>query len=360
MTRGKKFKYLMFVGLALALVASLVAGACAPAAPEEAEKVEFETQRWEPSSWVPAGIVWDNLVYLSDYVTEMSDGRLVLTPSAPGGVAPVDEQLDAVAAGTTEAMSIAPAYYTGKIPVFFWYNDSAATPRTIAEIRDLYEFFKGGRITKIIDDELAKYGDVVNVANAYYKQDVIWTSNVPIRGIADVEGVMFRTAGLPSPVLDSLGAGTMWAPGDEMYTMLATGVVDAVTYDSVVTMTSMSIHEVTKYWIKEPKVARTGSDLFVVNGTVWNGLGDDLKAILKAAIEASVARGSYAHELEVGDAWQFVKDFGIEVIEWSEEDILAYAAAMKDVLWSEYRTDSSSIEYSDILEQWAVERGIWK
>ncbi|MCK5721597.1 MAG: hypothetical protein KAI84_03605, partial [Gammaproteobacteria bacterium] len=66
------------------------------------QPVQSETpkvQKWQPSSWLPSGITWDTIGYVSEYVKRMSNGRLVMTPSAPGAIVPVAEQLNAVSMG---------------------------------------------------------------------------------------------------------------------------------------------------------------------------------------------------------------------------------------------------------------------
>jgi len=119
MTRKKIWILISSICLSLVL-AALLLPACAPATPEEAAeeiaaleaeiadladelaaekakasdlekevaalKKPVEVQNWEPSSWLSAGIGWDSVVYMADYITRMSDGRIVVTPSAPGAI----------------------------------------------------------------------------------------------------------------------------------------------------------------------------------------------------------------------------------------------------------------------------------
>ncbi|PIE61357.1 MAG: hypothetical protein CSA29_03890, partial [Desulfobacterales bacterium] len=51
-----------------------------------------KTYRWQPSSWIPSGISWDSIGYVCDYVTKMSNKRIIMKPSAPGAIVPVSEQ----------------------------------------------------------------------------------------------------------------------------------------------------------------------------------------------------------------------------------------------------------------------------
>jgi len=395
MIRGKRIKFLVFTTLALVLLVSLVAGACAKAAPEgaaEAEIAALEAEidelegdvsakdaeisdleadiaalkapgkvlEWEPSTWLPAGIIWDTLVYEAELITSMSDGRLVVTATAPGAVCPVEEQLDAVATGATEAMTVWPGYFPGKVTITALQGGDAVIPVTMGELADLYGEYEGGRINELFREEYAKYGDVYFAGNEFWTCNNIIASKVPIYGIADLEGVPFRSSELVARVLTSFGAGTVWFPGGEIYTSLATGIVDATTYSGAPDCLAMSFQEVTKYWIKEPVCLAGAADAWIINGTAWKNLDDDLKAIVEAAMEAGSWRSQWAQEKEMAQAWITAQEeYGIEVIVWSEEDQVAFYSRTKELALAEWGDDPASAEYFEIAGRFMAEKGYW-
>ena len=390
MIRGKKVKFLVFASLALVLAVSLVAGACAPAAPEEgvaeleaelatekakvsglqgdvsdleaeiaALKAPGEVQEWEPSTWLSAGIIWDTLVYEAEIITEMSDGRIVVTATAPGAVCPVEEQLDAVATGATEVMSVWPGYFPGKVTITALQGGDVVIPVTMGELGELYGSYEGGRINELFREEYAKYGDVYFIDNEFWTCNNIITSTVPIYGVADLEGVPFRSSELVARVLASFGAGTVWFPGGEIYTSLATGIVDACTYSGAPDALAMSFHEVTNYWIKEPVCLAGASDAWIVNGTVWKNLPDDLKAIVEGAIEAGSWRNQWVQEMDMAKAWITAEEYGIEVIVWSAADQAEFYAKTKELALAEWSDDPACAEYFEIAERFMIEKGYW-
>ena len=205
MRRGTEIKYLMFIGLALALAGSLVAGACAPAAAPgeavaelEAEIADLEDDvaaekanvkdlegdvsdlekeiaalkkpakvyRWEPATWISAGMSWDGVVYWSNHLNALSDGRIVATPTAPGAVCPVEEQAEAVGAGTTGAMMPTMSYYAGKFEEAAIYNTSIGV-RSCEDQMYCYEFFENGRVQEIFFDAIEERYNVKAVATSY-------------------------------------------------------------------------------------------------------------------------------------------------------------------------------------------------
>ncbi|MFO7784397.1 MAG: TRAP transporter substrate-binding protein [Thermodesulfobacteriota bacterium] len=322
-------------------------------------QAKAKVYKWQPSSWLPSGITWDTIGYISKYVEKMSDGRLVMTPSAPGAIVPVAEQLDAVGMGVMEATFIWPGYFPGELPVAFMHGDCFAAPRTIAELRYLYESYEDGRIMELLREEYAKHG-VHLVGNLYWTLDNLMISKVPINGVDDIKGMKFRASELIALQLAHLGAGTIWTPGDEIYTMLSTGAVDAITFSHAADMVAMGFHEVTEYWVKYPTVVGPAADALIVNMDVWKALPDDLKAMLEMAVEAGTARNAFEAELTIAEAWNFVEKEGIEIVKWSEEDAKKLAGTARVVVPEKYYKDPAFKEISQIVERWAIEMGYWE
>jgi len=338
-------------GLLVALTgAFLVVGSSLPAF--------AKTYNWQPSSWLPSGISWDSIAYMSDYVNRMSGGRMNLKPSAPGAIVPVAEQLDAVGMGVMQATFIWPGYFPGALPVTFSHGDSFAAPKTIAEMRYLYEQYEDGRIMKILREEYAKHG-VYLVGNVYWTLDNLMISKKPLRGVKDIKGLKFRSSELIALQLAKLGAGTIWTPSTEIYTMLSTGGVDAITFSNAADNVAMGFHEVTKYWVKSPTAVGPAADALIVNLKTWKSLPDDLKAILEAACEIGSARNKFEAELTIKEAWK-VAEKKVEVIEWSDEDARILAGTAREAVPEKYFKDKAFKEIFDITEKWATEKGYWE
>jgi TRAP-type C4-dicarboxylate transport system substrate-binding protein len=391
MLRSKKIKYLVLLGVALALVISLVAGACAPAAPtgEEADCSDVEAEltsekakvsdledevsdleaeiaglkkpakvyRWEPSVWISAGSPWDYLLYMAEILEETSDGRIEMTPSAPGAVVPVEELAEAVGAGTTQAMLPTPSYYAGKFPMAAVYNTSIGLP-TWVHMANCYEKFQDGRAFELYKQEMEKLYNVEVVAERIGPVLAIISSRIDVPTINDLEGMKFRCGDdhFAGP-LTALGASTVWAPGTEIYTMLATGVVDAFTYGSAYDHYGMSFHEVTNYWVRTPSIMGANNEQFVVNRDIWNEMSDDLKDLVIAASDAANFRQGTEGEFLIASAWKDVIEFGITPIDWPEGDAALWVE--KQMEWmSQYEDDPAVAEFNQIVHDYDVMMGI--
>ena len=78
-------------------------------------------------------------------------------------------------------------------------------------------------------------------------------SKKPLKGIKDIKGLKFRSSELIALQLASLGAGTIWTPSTEIYTMLSTGGVDAITFSNAADDVAMGFHEVTNTGLNSPQ-----------------------------------------------------------------------------------------------------------
>jgi TRAP-type mannitol/chloroaromatic compound transport system substrate-binding protein len=394
MTKGKRIKYLLFVCLALALTSLL---ACGPAAPSNGEgdcsDVEADlaasekkvsdleddldakddeikdleddlaalqkpakVYRWEPAVWINAGTPWDYLVYFSEYMNEMSDGRVVSTPSAVGAVAPAEELMEAVSDGTTQCMLPTPSYYAGKFPMAAVYNTSIGLPSAL-DMMIAYEVFEGGRASELYYNAAESLYNVKVAGQRIGPVEAIISSNIPIRSLADLEGMKFRCGDdhFAGP-FNALGASTVWAPGSEIYTMLATGVVDAFTYGSCYDHYGMSFHEVTDYWHKSSIMAANNEQL-VINIDIWNEMGDDLKAMVDAASYAANMRTITEAYPIFNETWAAVEAYGVEVIEWAPEDVSGWVAAQMEWL-KQYEDDPDVAEFNGIIARYDESIGL--
>jgi len=355
----KSKRLLLLIGsLCLALMLALpLVGACAAPTPAPTPAAPEKVWHWNPSTWVPAGTCMDRLVYVCDLITEASGGRIVAEPTAPGAICPVEEQLDMVATGATPAMFFYPDYYSGKIPLYVLSANACYLMDTMWEMRQYIERQRGGRMLELIREATAEYGDVYVVGMGYQFPYMPIISTVPVYSAKDIAGMKFRCGDVPiAKGFGALGAAVTWFPGPEIYTALATGVVDAVTFAHPGDSIALGFHEVAKYWVKYPIAGAVASDHFVVNGEVWRELPDDLKAVVEIAVAAGNAFSEYEHFSAIAKGWMAAEDYGVELIEWSEEDALEWKKTVAAGL-PDFAVDAASTEAVEILEEFFVE---WK
>ncbi|GAH33943.1 unnamed protein product, partial [marine sediment metagenome] len=143
------------------------------------------------------------------------------------------------------------------------------------------------------------------------------------------------------------------------YTALATGTLDATIWGNVTEDVAISLYEVTQYWVSKPLLGGPYGETFLVNGTVWEGLSDDLKAIVEAAVQVGSLYNFTTTQAATPKTWKFVEDYGIEIIEWPEEDCARYAEELKAAFATrgEEIEDPMFDEAMAIVAEWAAEAG---
>jgi len=389
----KRKRLLLMLGsvcLALMLAVPLVAS-CGPATPEEAAgeiatlesklaaekaksagfeddiadledeiaalKKPAEVFKWKPSCWESAGVHWRDLCNICDYITEASDGRIVAEPTLPGALCSVPEQIEFVSTGATPAMFLYFDYWSGKVPIYAIASNALHVLYEPWEVIQYLQYEDNGRVLELIREQTdVNYPDIHLVTPVTASREYCCTaSTVPIYGIEDIPGTKYRTgATADAAAWESFGAATTWFPGTECYTSLATGVVDAISYACASDYLEMGWDDVTDYWIREPYTQDTMAYWFAVNEAEWGKLSADLKAIVSTAVEAANMYELYDAAKVNVEAWEIAEARGIEIIDWSDEDIIAYQKALLDAS-EDLCSDAASQEALQIFKDFLVE-----
>jgi TRAP-type C4-dicarboxylate transport system substrate-binding protein len=116
----------------------------------------------------------------------------------------------------------------------------------------------------------------------YIQPPVYVITKTPIKTIADFKGMKIRAPGAYGKFLRNLGAAPVSLAWSEIYTSLATGVIDGSIGSNMIDHRDGNHVEVAKYMYQLPLAGAQVLPI-VVNMKEWNKLPDDLKAIVKAA-----------------------------------------------------------------------------
>lgn len=109
-------------------------------------------------------------------------------------------------------------------------------------------------------------------------------------------------------------------PGGELYTALATGVVDGAHWDGAGPMFNMKFHEALKYLLL--LYLQYSWNNLLINKKVWDSLPQDDKIKFLTAAQASAYFGTmHTRLLEVYALEAMVRQFGVKVNTLPENDI---------------------------------------
>ena len=211
-------------------------------------------------------------------VEEMSAGRMKFEVYSVGSLFPIADGLEAVGAGVAEMGMLTGGYYAGKIgPVA---SIESGVPGALRSPLESFDFFYNKGFIEIAREAYAPYGVFYLGPQVSPQWDIV--SNKPIRKVDDFNGLKIRAFGLEANWYESMGASPVFMAGSELYTALATGALEAARWASPSANQNISLQEVAKYYI-QPSPMPAPNNFFAVNMAAWEGLPDDLKAILREA-----------------------------------------------------------------------------
>lgn len=266
-----------------------------------------------------------------DQLSVISGGRIKIQLHPTGALFPIGQSLEAIGGGITEIGMAAGGYFVGKMgPIAALEMGTPGAERTPIE---RYNFFYEKGFIDIVREAYAKYGIYYLGPNLAPQWDII--SRKPIRSMKDFEGLKIRATGIELPWYQSMGAAPVNLSGAEIYTALATNVVDAVRWGSPSVHLALGMPEVGKFYI-EPSPMPAANNNILINKRAWDGLPDDLKAMLDWACKMAsldyLARGAMAD----GAARAKMKnEMGVEFVRIPPEEWAAMEKKAQEI-WSGY------------------------
>ena len=185
----------------------------------------------------------------------------------------------------------------------------------------------------------------------YIQPPVYVLTKNQINTIEDFKGLKIRAPGAYGKFLRNLGASPVSLAWGEIYTSLATGVIDGSIGSNMIDHRDGNHVEVAKYMYKLPLAGAQVLPI-LVNQKAWSKLSDEQKAAVR---EATVLHAKA--QLEKSKEWEAeaVAEMESKGMMWSpdpsDEDKMAWKKAGEN-LWSEYASeDKYSAQLIEILKQ---------
>jgi len=319
-----------------------------PAAPEE------EVFNWRMAVLYPRGVAYIPLyeMYLDD-LKKMSGGRLLVDLVCDGEGVTATEVFDAAAAGLVEMGSPYPALHAGVFPAGVI---ELGLPGCPPSNKDLKLLFYETRFNDVIKEGYA--------AHNLYKLDadmfLIGTylcSKQPVKSLDDIKGMKIRCPGAYGELINNLGGSAVVMAFAEVYTALATGVIDGVDGCNIVDHRDGRFYEVAQYMYPLPLTTSQVAPL-IVNMDAWNSLPEDLQAIIEISQYKHAELWERKSNLWELEALTEMLDGGLQ---WSPEPSEAEKAEWLQAgqaSWDKYaEKDECCAELIDIMTDFMKELG---
>jgi len=240
--------------------------------------------RWRmATSWPKSlDIVFGSVNLLCQRVSEMTDGKFVITPYESDELVPGLEVMDAVAKGTVECGHTAGYYYVDKNPALAF---GTTVPFGLTAQQQLAWLLEGGGLP-LLQALYADFGILQFPMGSTGAQMGGWFRN-PVESPADLQGLRMRIPGLGGKVLSRLGVEVQVLPGNEIFASLENGNIDAAEWVGPYEDEKLGLNRVAPYCYY-PGWWEPGTTYELqINLEEWNALPTAYQEALRgAALEA--------------------------------------------------------------------------
>jgi len=333
-----KFKKQIISGsLAVALGVGAVAASVAQAAEHNWRFANLYTRG------TAFGDVYGNL---AKNIEEMSGGRIKVKMMYAGEGVDTQGILGAVKSGLITMGATFQPMNAGELPAGIV---EVGLPGGTSDVAELSVLFHEKGWNEVLTRAYGEQGLVY--LDPYIQPPVYLLTKTEIKSVEDLKGLKIRAPGAYGKFVRNLGASPVSLTWSEIYTGLATGVIDGSIGSNLIDHRDGNHVEVAKYMYRLPLAGAQVLPVFV-NQKAWDKLPADLKAIVKAA--TAVHAREQMTKSRIWEA-QAVADMQAKGMQWSPTPNDADKAAWKkagESLWEEYaEQDKFSKELIDILKQ---------
>lgn len=294
-------------------------------------------------------------------VEAMSNGRMKIRVYGAGELVPALEIFDAVSAGTAEIGHGAAYYWKGKVPEAQFFS---ALPFGMngREMEGWISYGGGMQLW----EELYEPFSLIPMRGGNTGVQMGGWFNKEINSAADFQGLKMRIPGLAGDVLQRLGGVPVNLPGDNLYTSLQTGVIDATEWTNPYNDLAFGFQDIAMYYYY-PGWHEPGTVIeFIFNKDKFEALPADLQEIMRTAAEAVdltmsdefTARNSIAlkelKEVHGVEPRKFPDDLLIQLRDISQEviDELGQISPMSQRIHASYREFEANVrEFHEIAEE---------
>ncbi len=349
------------------LIATLILLAgCGPQSSEStagASQAPDEVYRWKLITTWPKNLpgLGTGPERLAEKLRVMSRGRLDIKVYGAGELVGAFEVFDAVSQGTAEMGHGAAYYWRGKIPVAAMF---ATVPfgMTAQEMNGWLAYGGGMELWR----EAYEPFNLVPLATGNTGVQMAGWFNKEINSLEDVQGLKMRIPGLGGEVLERVGGVPVGLPGNEIFTSLQTGVIDATEWVGPYNDLAFALHTVAKYYYY-PGWHEPGPTLeSIVNKEAWDSLPEDLQVMIEVAtrsvnedmLSEFTARNNAALRTlidEHGVELRKLPDDVLAELKVASEEVVAEAANSSDLAKRVYESYMAFYEdvkaYHSISEQ---------
>jgi TRAP-type mannitol/chloroaromatic compound transport system substrate-binding protein len=243
------------------------------------------------STWPSKDIFHEYANDFAKKVNDMAGGRLKIEVLPSGSVVPAFQLLDAVNKGTLDGGHGVVAYHYGKNSALALWGSGPAFGMDPNMVLSWHYYGGGDAMLKEIYKSLNI--DVVSFLYGPMPTQPLGWFKKPVRSVADMKGLKFRTVGLAVDVFKELGTAVNPLPGGEIVPALDRGLIDAAEFNNASSDRLLGFPDVVKNCMLQ-SFHQSGEQFEILfNKTKYDALPAELKAIIDTSVQAASADMSW-------------------------------------------------------------------
>ncbi len=264
-------------------------------------------------SWGSSDIFNEMAVEYVDRVNAMSGGRLKIEYLVSGAVVKAFQVQDAVNKGVLDAAHTVAAYWYGKNKAASLFGTGpvfgADANQTLAWIH------KGGgkEFYRELTQDILKLNQVGFFAMPMPTQPLGWFKK-RITSVEDLQNLKYRTVGLATDIMQTMGLKVTQLPGGEIVPALERGVIEAFEYNNPTSDMRFGAQDVSKIYMMSSYHQAAEFFEIIFNKDRYDALPKEHQAILEHSAEAAstsnyaTAMDNYSKDLQI-----LINDDGVKV-----------------------------------------------
>ena len=265
-------------------------------------------------------------------ITAMSNGEIKVEMFYSSAVVKSAETFDAAATGILDCDMTGGSYQTGKNPAFQFAGDLMGG--YLNPYQQMAWLLHGGG-----------YEQLNELYNAHNMEFIGWwipgpeslSSTRPIRNTEDFKNWKFRSPpGMATLVFKNLGASPIVMDFNEIFTALESGIIDGADAANLTNNVGLGLYDIAEH-TNYPGFHSMPADHLTCRKDVWDAMPAHHQAILKIAMQALAMRNATANEVKNAKTAKELRAKGINLYEWSPEELAKYRAAVQ-AGWTEFAT----------------------
>jgi TRAP-type transport system periplasmic protein len=329
---------------AITAAAALTLGAWTTAWAQEYPRMNLRLAHAFPANWAQTNV--DQ--WWAEEIRKRSGDRIRITIMWGGSGGEPLEILKLVASGAVDMGAVPPAFFPNELPLTGAPNALPLTFTTNEEASAVME----GLVKNVpaIQEELKRN----NVWPLFFQTLNTYQPlcTKPVATVADFKGLRIRSFGAYQPALwESLGAVGVNVLPAEIYEGLQKGRLDCGFYSTDL-YASTRLYEVAKHLTSVGFGPQPTWPIWV-NYKKWNDYPANVKKLMQEVSEEARVRGLKAVEEARDSSLQKMKDAGVTVVQFKEEEKLRQQAPQFRKVWLEaMQKQGKGKEAQEVLDYW--------